>query len=73
MAGPTVEQYGGKFVVASNNVEVGDGNWSPVAIAVIEFESLARAKEWYSSPEHTKAKPLRLKAAESGLIFVQPE
>ena len=48
LAGPTLEKYGGKFVAGGTNVEVADGDWSPMGVVVIEFESMARLKEWYN-------------------------
>jgi len=68
-AGPTLEKYGGKLVMMSQSIEVGDGSWSPIAMVMFEFESLDRAKEWYNSPEYSAAKPMRLKTADTGLIF----
>ena len=42
LAEPTVHQYGGKFVAGGTKIEVADGNWSPIGLVVIEFESLDR-------------------------------
>ena len=69
---PTLEKYGAKVIIASESVEVADGDWSPIGAVVIEFDSMERAKEWYNSPEYAAVKPLRLKAAKTGVIFVQP-
>ena len=70
LAKPTVEQYGGKFIAGGFKVEVADGNWSPIALVVAEFENLDRAKEWYHSPEYSAVKPLRLNSTDSALILV---
>ena len=70
LAGPTVQQYGGKLVVGGNKIEVADGNWSPIFMGVVEFESLERAKQWYNSPEYSTVKPRRLQTADSGVIFI---
>ena len=43
-------QYGGKILGGGTNVEVADGTWSPIGLVVIEFESMAKAKEWYNFP-----------------------
>ncbi len=67
--GPTLQKYGGKVVMFSQSIEVGDGSWSPIGIVMIEFENMARAKEWYNSPEYSAAKPKRLSTADTGLIF----
>ena len=47
-AGPTVALYGGKILGGGTNIEVADGAWSPIGMVVIEFESMAKAKEWYT-------------------------
>ena len=70
LAGPTLEQYGGKVVFGGNKIEVADGDWSPIAIAVIEFESLAQARKWYNSPEYSPLIAMRTACMDSGLIFV---
>ena len=67
--GPTIEKYGGKVVMVSEKVEVGDGSWSPIGIIVVEFQSIERVKQWYNSPEYIAAKPKRLKAGNTGVIF----
>ena len=71
VASSTVEKYGGKFVMRGQNIEVGDGSWAPISMLVIEFESMARAKEWYNSPEYTAIKAGRTEATNSGLIFAE--
>jgi len=68
---PTLEKYGAEIILASESVEVADGDWAPIGAIVIEFESMERAKEWYNSPEYAPVKPLRFKAAKTGVIFVQ--
>lgn len=69
-AGPTVAKYGGKRVAGGTNIEVADGSWSPAGMVVIEFENLAKAKEWYNSPEYQAVVGQRLNTSDSGLIFV---
>ena len=70
-AGPTVAKYGGKLVAGGNKVEVGDGNWSPAGVVVLEFESMAKAKEWYNSSEYQAVVGQRISTTDSGLIFVE--
>ena len=48
LAGPVLAQYGGKILGGGTKIEVADGNWSPVFVLAVEFESLAKAKEWYN-------------------------
>ncbi len=69
-AGPTLEKYGGKLVMMSQSIEVGDGSWSPIGMVMFEFESMAKAKEWYTSPEYTAVKSGRLDSTDGGLVFL---
>ena len=71
LAGPTIGQYGGKAVLRSQSIELGDGNKVPLGMVAFEFENMAKAKEWYNSPEYQAALPLRLKAADSTLLFIE--
>ena len=52
------------------NIEVMDGNWSPMAMMAIEFESIAKTKEWYNSPEYQAVLPKRLNTTKGGVVFV---
>ena len=63
-------QYGGKILGHGTNVEVANGTWSPIGLVVIEFESMAKAKEWYYSREYTAIKSQRFDNADSGLVFL---
>ncbi len=69
-AGPALAQYGGKVLAAGTNIEVADGTWSPIGMVVIEFESLAKAKVWYNSPEYSSIKSQRFDNADSGVVFL---
>jgi len=70
VAGRTVALYGGKILGGGTNIEVADGTWSPIGMVVIEFESMAKAKEWYNSPEYSAVKSQRFDNADSGLVFL---
>jgi uncharacterized protein (DUF1330 family) len=63
-------QYGGKIIGGGTNVEVADRTLSPIGLVVIEFESMAKAKEWYNSPEYTAIKSPRSDNADIGLVFL---
>ena len=70
LAEPTVIQYGGKFLAGGSNIEIADGDWFPLGVMVGEFESLAKAKEWYNSPEYQAVVAGRLESTVGGVIFV---
>lgn len=71
LATPTVAAYGGKYLVRGGKVETLEGNWNPGHVVVLEFESVARARQWLSSPEYCAAQEWRHKAAVSNLIIVE--
>ena len=70
LALPTLAKYGGTVVVGGTKIEVADGNWSPTGMVVVEFETLAKAKEWYNSPDYNPLVSRRNASADSGVIFV---
>jgi uncharacterized protein (DUF1330 family) len=67
----TITQYGGKYVVRGGATETKEGGWTPQRIVVLEFPSMARAREWYHSAEYAPALAMRLKAAKSRVIFAE--
>ena len=68
---PTVAAYGGKFVARGGKVETLEGNWLPKRVVVLEFESMERAKQWWSSQEYSAAKQVRHKTAITNMIIVE--
>ena len=67
----TIAAYGGRFLVRGGAVETREGGWAPKRIVVLEFESVARARAWYESPEYRPLLQLRARAAKSKLIIVE--
>lgn len=74
--GPTLEQYGGRLLVADLGVRPVEGGPQPV-IVVVEFDSVEAAQRWYDSPENSAVKGLRISTTEGWLAiadgFVKPE
>jgi len=71
LVGATLTRYGGKFIVRGGNIDVLEGDWKPKRIVVLQFETLARAREWYDSEEYRKPKQMRMKAATGNIIAVE--
>ena len=67
----TVEQYGGRYLVLGGKTEIVEGKWSPVTPVIIEFPSLARAHEWYDSPEYAPLLKLRLEGTRGNAVFIE--
>jgi uncharacterized protein (DUF1330 family) len=71
MVPPSLEAYGGRFIVRGGKAETLEGEWSPKRIVVVEFPSLEKAKAWWSSPEYEDAKALRQATAKTEMIVVE--
>ena len=68
---PTVEAYGGRYVVRGGRTEVLEGNWIPRRIVVIEFSDAARARAWWESAEYASAKKIRQECAKTEMIIAE--
>ncbi len=71
MAAPAVAACGGKYIVRGGAVDVLEGDWSPHRFVVLEFDSVAQAKEWWASSAYREAKALRQKTAITNMIVVE--
>ena len=67
----SIAAHGGRFVVRGGQAETLEGEWSPGRIVVLEFESVAKAKAWWSSAEYERAKALRQRSATTRMIVVE--
>jgi uncharacterized protein (DUF1330 family) len=67
----TVEKFGGRFLVRGGALQSVEGTWKPNRLVIIEFPSLARAREWYDSKEYAGPKDLRIKAGRTNLLMVE--
>ena len=70
-AGPTSGPFGAELLAATTEVAHMDGTWQPSRVVLFRFPSMEKAKAWYNSPEYQAIVDMRLKAAESSLIFVE--
>jgi uncharacterized protein (DUF1330 family) len=72
---PTVLAFEGQFLVrGGTRVQCegeDDAHHNQMRTVILEFPSLSRAREWYTSPAYTEAKALRLAASEGRLFIVE--
>lgn len=66
----TLAAYNGRFLARGGAVHTLEGTWSPTRVVVIEFPSVARAKEWLDSPEYSAIKGIRHRNAVTNMILV---
>lgn len=66
-----VAQFGGRYLVRGGRAEALEGQWTVPRLVILEFESMARARAFYESPEYQEILPLRLSAARGTLAIVE--
>ncbi len=66
-----IAKYGGKYVVRGGEMTVLEGTAERRRIVVVEFPSLARAKEFFASPDYTEVRKFREGAAIGEIIAVE--
>ena len=71
LAPPAVAAYGGKYLARGGKAEVLEGNWALRRLVILEFENVARAKQWLESPEYQDARQMRHKYARSNMVVVE--
>ena len=69
--GPTVESYGGQYLVRGGPLNVVEGDWRPGIPVIIEFPSLEKAYQWYESEDYKKLRALRAGAAKLNAVFIE--
>ena len=67
---PTLDPFGGRFLVRGGNVETLEGSWNPQRLVIVEFPSFEKAKEWWGSEEYRPAKIVRQETCDTEMILV---
>jgi uncharacterized protein (DUF1330 family) len=71
LAVPSIEKHGGIYLVRGGSVESLVGDWTPERLAIVRFDSVERAKEWWNSPEYSDARRLRSEITKSRIIVAE--
>jgi len=69
LAAPSVAAAGGRYLVRGGEVETFEGV-TPARVVVLEFPTLAAAREWYRGEQYTAARALRDAACEARMFVV---
>ena len=70
LAPPSIAAYGGRYLARGGAAETLEGDWVPSRLVILEFPSLDRAKEWWSSKEYREARDLRQSCAGGTMVAV---
>lgn len=72
LAAASIAHFGGRYLIRGGNVTAVEGAWpADQRLIVVEFPTMARALEWYESPEYAKALAIRGQALRRRLVFVE--
>ncbi|QRK11072.1 DUF1330 domain-containing protein [Archangium violaceum] len=71
LAPPTIAAYGGRYLVRGGATETLEGTWTPTRIALLEFPTVERAREWWNSPEYAPAKAMRQASTHTDMLLVE--
>ena len=67
---PTVEKFGGEYLVRNGEFKVIDGEWKHPRTVVIKFPTYEKALEWHNSKEYKPVKSIRLaNSVANGIII----
>lgn len=67
----SLARFGGRYLARGGQVEHLEGGWRPRRVVVIAFDSVARARAWWSSPEYEELKGLRQHSAIVSQVVVE--
>jgi uncharacterized protein (DUF1330 family) len=67
---PTLEKYGGTFIVRGGTFTVLEGEWTQPRLVIVAFPTRDAAEGWYRSPEYQEILPMRLGASKGNCIIV---
>ncbi|MCX4690859.1 DUF1330 domain-containing protein [Streptomyces sp. NBC_01408] len=67
---PTMEPFGGRFLVHGAEVEVLEGPF-PGTLVMVGFPDIEQARAWYASPAYQALVPLRADHIEGTVVLVE--
>ena len=67
----TVLQYQGRYLAIGGDTQVVEGEWKPTMPVIIEFPSMAQARQWYDSDEYAALKKMRHEAAVGDMVIIE--
>ena len=71
LVAPTLEPYGGRYLARGGHTENLEGVWVPNRLVVMEFDSVEKAKAWWSSEEYRRPKEIRQGSATTQMVVTE--
>jgi uncharacterized protein (DUF1330 family) len=66
----TLDPFAGRFIVHGGTIDVREGTW-PGNLVIIEFPTMAHAREWYDSLAYRAILPFRTRHIEANTVLVE--
>jgi uncharacterized protein (DUF1330 family) len=66
-----IAKYGGRYLVRGGAATLHEGNAAPQRLVILEFDSMAKLRAFYDSPEYAPLLAIRSRASKSRLISVE--
>src|SRR4051794_24614041 len=63
-------EHGGRVLVVDEDVQVLEGEWHGTRTVIVEYESVAKAREWYDSASYQAALALRQASADCNVVIL---
>lgn len=67
---PVIDKYGGKYIVRGGDFDVLEGGRNSPIVAVLEFPSMEKAREFYHSEDYQPLLDLRIASTHSEVVLV---
>jgi uncharacterized protein (DUF1330 family) len=67
----TIAQYGGRYLARGGRTEGLEGAAPAGRVVLLEFDSVAAAQRWYSSPEYSAIRPIRQRCSHGTLLLTE--
>jgi uncharacterized protein (DUF1330 family) len=67
----TLEPFNHHYVVRSSKIQVLEGDVLKSRVAIIAFDSVEKAREWYDSPAYAALRPIRQNATKARIFIVE--
>ncbi|WP_167854775.1 DUF1330 domain-containing protein [Mangrovimicrobium sediminis] len=68
---PTVERYGGRYLVRAGRIHLHDTDWAPGRMVVIAFDDAAAARRWVEAEDVAPIHAMRRRHAHSRLVVIE--
>lgn len=66
----TIKAFGGRYLVRRGDPQVLEGDRNVTIVVVLEFDSRARALEWYNSEQYRDLKALRMRTTKTNAFIL---